>query len=323
MKKDQKSEEQLKSEIFSVFSQCRNETSSDRRQVYSGQLCDLIFHWCNSYPFQNINTREIGLEIFKLVFQLVKENGRQNIPNDENEFFQYLKKSLYHARAEFHRTYESGSIKIPKEKMSKLKKIDEIVRMEESNLGRTLTSNECAQCISEWFNISLIEANRYLELKKMQNVIGLAYNSHSNDKVKDILESETVRIPYIKSIKNNLEDVFFSSINTFENSIFITDSIETVLNNTQERTRACYRALLTGFCIDNSIDLEGLSSVLDTEILDEYRKNFKIPSQHEIYLKYHPNVKKESAGVRASEMLKKILYDLHIILKERNIHNHS
>ena len=127
MEKQKKSEEQLKTEIFSLFLQCKDEPSSDRRQVYSGQLWELISQWCNSYPFQNINAQEIGLEIFKLVLRIIKKNRRQNIPTDENGFFKYLRKALYHAKAEYYRTYESGSIKIPKEKMSKLKRIDEII----------------------------------------------------------------------------------------------------------------------------------------------------------------------------------------------------
>ena len=64
---------------------------------------------------------------------------------------------------------------------------------------------------------------------------------------------------------------------------------------------------MIGFCIDNSIDFDGLSSVLDVEILEQFLKNHKISGQHEIYLKYHPNVKKESAGVRLLEMLKNCL----------------
>ena len=314
MNKDQKSEKQLKSEIFCVFSQCRNEASSDRRQVYSGQLCGLIFHWCNSYPFKNINAREMGLEIFKLVLQLVKENGRNNIPTDENGFFHYLKKSLYHAKAEFHRVYESGLIKIPKEKMSKFKKIDEIIKMEESNLGRTLTSNECAQCISEWFNISLIEANRYLELKKIRNVTGLAFNSCDNEKVTDIFESDKVKVPYITNTENSPEEDFFSAINSCENTSLIMDSIKTALNGTQKRTRNCYRALFTGYCLDKSIDFESLTPLLDSEILGAYQQNRKKPRLFEIYLKFHPDVKQESAEAIASKLIKDFLGRLNVIL---------
>jgi len=46
-----------------------------------------------------------------------------------------------------------------------------------------------------------------------------------------------------------------------------------------------------------------------------YRKNGKKPEQNEIYLMYHPDVKKESAGVRASDMLKTLLNDLETALK--------
>ena len=318
MEKQLKTEEQLKTEIFSLFLQCKDEPSSDRRQVYSGQLCELIFQWCNSYPFQNINAQDIGLEIFKLVLRIIKKNSRQNIPKDENGFFKYLRKALYHANAEYYRTYESDSIKIPKEKMSKLKKIDEIIRMEESSLGRSLTANESVQCLSEWFGISPKEARKYLNLKKMKNIKGFTINSHGNIISKDIYNSEKVKIPYMNNSGTGPEQEFFSIINAGESLNLIKDSIESVLKNTQDKTRDCYRALLTVFCIDNSIELEGLSSVLDTKILEEFNKNLRIPNQHEIYLRYHPHVKKESAGVRASEMLKKLLSDLYIIINEKN-----
>ena len=321
MNKNQKSEEQLKTEIFNIFTQCRNEVSSDRRQVYSGQLCDLIFQWCNNYPFHNINAKEIGLEIFKLSLQLVKKNSKSNILKEENGFFQYLRKALYHAKAEYHRTYESGSIKIPKGKMSKFKKMDEFIRMEECNLGRGLSNDESVQCLSEWLNISQNEARNYLELKKMKNIIGVSFNSYNNDTAKDIFESDKAKIPYMKNTGISPEEELFFSINTTDNIKIIRDSIELILKDTQDRTRDCYRALLTGFFINNSIDLDGLSSVLDTEILEEFKKNQKTPSQHEIYLKYHPDVKKDSAGVRATEMLKKLLKDLGSALKDKTTGN--
>ncbi|MDR1839641.1 MAG: hypothetical protein LBQ93_08700, partial [Treponema sp.] len=85
-----------------------------------------------------------------------------------------------------------------------------------------------------------------------------------------------------------------------------------------ERTRECYRALFTAYCIDNSFDFEGAASVLNAEILEKHLKDGKKPDQYEVYKMYHPEVKKESAEVRASEMLKTFLNDLKTAMKQKN-----
>lgn len=318
MSKNQKSEEELKADIFNLFFKCRDESSSDRRQVYSGQLCELIFRWCIHYPFNKINAKEMGLEIVKLVLQLVKDNSKAQFPKTQNGFFQYLRKALYNAKADYHRTYESGPIKIPKGKLLKLKKMDEIIRMEESNLGRNLKIEECVKCLSEWLNIPKNEAIKYFELKKMKNVKSLTINHYDNER--NITESEKVMLLYPSALSFNPEVEFFSQINVAKNDRVIKESINTVLDNMQNRTLECYRSLLTGFFISNSIDIERFSMVLDTGILEEYRKSGKFPNLYEIYYKFHHNVKKESAEVRASEMLKKLLFDLSLVLKNNNFY---
>jgi hypothetical protein len=112
---------------------------------------------------------------------------------------------------------------------------------------------------------------------------------------------------------NDPETTFFSKLGKTTD---IRKAVETVLLSKQERTRECYRALFTAHCINNSIDFEGAASVLNAEILEKHLKDGKRLEQYYIYQKYHPEVKKESAEVRASEMLKTFFNDLKNAMKE-------
>jgi len=99
--KKYENEEQLKDDIFDIFSKCRNESSSDRRQTYFGQICELIFKWCDIYLSFNVNN--MGLEITKLTMRIIKENIIANVPKDKEGFFKYLLKSLHNAKNEYYR----------------------------------------------------------------------------------------------------------------------------------------------------------------------------------------------------------------------------
>ena len=87
----------------------------------------------------------------------------------------------------------------------------------------------------------------------------------------------------------------------------------------QPRTRDCNKSLFTLYCINNHseiAELEGLFSILDNEILKTYQERKKIPTQKEIYQKYHSKAKDTCAEVRACETLKIFLADLQKYLKE-------
>ena len=322
MGKQQKTEEQYKSEIFGIYSHFRDEPSSDRRQVYFPQLCELVLRWCNGYFIRE--TYEIdagyevsmGYEIFKVLDRMIKNIN--NIPTSENDFFKYLKTALYNAKSYYFRSFESGLINIPKNKIVDLKKMDDIIRMEECITGKELSENEQVQCVSKWFNMTEKDILEYLHLKNVKYVNGLTNNVNNDNADIDILNFEKTLIPYLEKTFIDPQNEYFAKLNTSENAKRLRDAIESVLNNTQARARECYRALFTVHCIDNAIDFEGLSPLLNSEIVDTHIKNGKKPKLLEVYLKYHPAVKKESAGARASEMSKKFLNTLYNTLKENN-----
>jgi hypothetical protein len=282
-----RAEEQLKTDIFNAYSKYREELSSDRRQVYFGQLCDAVFRWCTDY---NIipKAEEMGLEIFNAVKRIAEKTLKE-----EKEFFSYLVTSLKNAKTEYYRKDISNINKLPRE----VKEVEKFISLQENNAGRMLSEEEKIGCISKWFNKSEKKAKECLKRIENKGVVSL---TTFDDKEK-----------YIPDPYNDPESIFFSKINTPD----FRKAVELVLQSKQERTRECYRALFTAYCIDNTIDFEEAASVLNMEILEKYLKDGKKPEQYEIYKMYHPEVKKDSAEVRASEMLKTFRNYLQVVLK--------
>ena len=293
MAKPLKTEEQLKADIFNVYSKYREEQSSDRRQVYFGQLCDSVFRWCTSYLFSA--AKEMGVEIVEALERIVKKD---KMPEKENDFFKYMVTTLYNAKNEYYRNNKSNNIKIPRIVYD----MEKMILSQESNTGRKLSEEEKIECISKWFNKTEKKAKECLQRIENKKVASMTTFDD---------EEKEVDIP---DFKNDPESTFFSKL---EKTADIRKAVETVLENKQERTRECYRALFTAYCINNSIDFEGAASVLNAEILEKHLKEGEKPVQYEVYQKYHPETKKVSAEVRASEMLKTFLNDLKTAMKEK------
>ena len=292
MGKPLKTEEQLKTDIFNVYSKYRDEQSPDRRQTDFGQLCDFIFRWCTSY---NIipEAKEMGEEIFYAVKRVAEK-----MLKEEKDFFKYLVTSLKNAQAEYYRKDLSNINKLPRE----VKEIEKFISLQENNAGRMLSEEEKIKIISKWFNKTEKKAKECLKRIENKDVVSMT-TFDDKEKEKDIPD-----------FNNNPESMFFSK---FEKTSDIRKAVESVLQSKQERTRECYRALFTVYCIDNSIDFEGADHVLNAEIFEKYLKDGEKPDQYEVYKMYHPEVKKDSAGVRATEILKTFLGDLQTAIKEK------
>ena len=277
------------------------EPSSDRRQVYIGQLWESIIKWYGK--FLSVDAYEMGVEIFDIIRRISGKENNTNVFDDKDEFFRYLRKSLSTGENEYFRNFESEIIKIPKEKKTKLKIIKNVLQMEESNLGKKLTGDEKEQFLFKWFKFKKDDYQEYIDLLSKENVGSLqAIISDSETEMLDFL-----LIPSRAEMSINAPHVdYFSKLD----SLKIKNAIEAVLEKAQDRTRECYRSLFTAYCIDKSIDFDGLASLLDREILEAHLNNGESPKQREIYLKYHPAVKEESASVRASEMTKDFLAKL-------------
>jgi hypothetical protein len=248
----------------------------------------------------------MGVEIVNVTMRLLKEENKSNIPQRKEDFFKYLIKSLNTEKAAYYRNIESGTIKIPKAKKQKYKNADNILKMEESNLGRKLTFDERSQCITRWNNN--FDINEYITIYKSKYIYSTSPINIAGKK-DDPLNS-IVTLIYTENISNNPLDEYLFTYTTE----IICKAIKTVLEKKQERARDCYRSLLTLRCIDNF----ALYSVLDQEIIETYQKNKVKPKQYEIYQKYHPTTKKDCAEASASKMLKDFFKDLKTYLKEKN-----
>jgi hypothetical protein len=302
VEKQRKTEEQLKVDIFNIYSCYFYESSSDRRQVTFARICKVIISWCTDYL--KIKANEMGTEIFDAVNRLVKD-GNNNVPKDEDEYFKYLKKVLYRAEKEYFRKNQAGSIHISNNTRRRLRIIDDIITAKESNAGRKLTENERQQYVSQWF--SKTDYSKLMNLKKIGSL------NVGDDNEIDLLNSE-VKPPYMRSASINPIDEYLLKLDMES----LKNALEFVLKDRQERSRECYRSLFTAYCIDRSKNFESLVPVLDNEILEAHRKEGKKPKQYEIYLKYHPEAKKDSAEARSSQMLKVFLNKLEKCLKEKN-----
>ena len=156
---------------------------------------------------------------------------------------------------------------------------DDIIRMKESHLGRKLTEAERISSINRWYDY--------------ENAIKIVGTSLAGTK-----------------IDGNPQTDFINSADT----AIILDAIKTVLSQKQERSRDCYKALLTLHCVDN-IDLY---PVLDSQIIEACRQNGEKPRQYEIYQKFHSEASKGSSEAMASKNLKEILSDIEKYLKDKN-----
>jgi hypothetical protein len=255
-------EELLKEKIFSVFSNSFNEPY--RRQVYLGQLSDLIYKWCRDYL--NFDVNDMGVEIVTVAKRLLNDNSKANIPHDKEDFLKYLITSLKRGKFEYIRQYEK-------------KNQDNLVRMKESHLGRKLTEYEKISFINKWY-----------DYENAMKISGTSLTGAKND--------ESPSTGYLNSA----------------NTTVILEAIKTVIGKKQERSRACYKALLTLHCIDN-IDLY---PVLDSQIIEACQQNIEKPKQYEIYQKHHPEASKGGSEAMASKNLKELLSDLEKYLKEKN-----
>ena len=155
---------------------------------------------------------------------------------------------------------------------------EDIIRMKESFLGRKLTEEEKISFINKWYNC--------------ENAMKVISTS--------LTDSEK-EAPYTEYLNT-------------DNTAIIIEAIKTVLSGKQERSRDCYRALLTL----HWIDYVDLYHALDSRVVEACRQRAEKPKPYEIYQIYHPKASKRSSEVMASNNLKELLSDLKVYLKEKN-----
>jgi hypothetical protein len=304
VEKKPKTEEQLKGQIFENYSKCREELSSERRQVYIGQLGDLIFRWCKDYRFTKVDIDEetgtdypvkqannMGEEIFITARGLVKNIAI--VPKDKNGFFGYLTNALRNAQKQTKRKKVVGPIHIPRDfKGISFNNIKEVLSISESNIGKKLTVNECAYYLSEWYGWDEKESRECLEIMN-RRFMGSSSSNYDDDSSPDT--------PDIPDISNDPLIELLAN----ENKQKICDAVESILQE-EEEYRDIYRALFTQYCIKEVANYEDLLMVLDNEIIEAFKTEEKIPTRGEIIMKYNKVIStKESADSTAAKLLKR------------------
>jgi len=297
-------EENLKTTIYSIYISFFNESSSDRRQVYIGQIWEKIVIWWNKFNYHKIDdANEMGKEIFYIIKRFVKDNNKP--AKNKSEFFSILRESMKNAENEYFRKYEQGPIDTPREKRSKFRKIADTIRIRQNELGRKLTTNECEQIIYIFF-----KKQDYIDLHNAINIGSISYTSNDGNDEIDILN-------FAKTPADLLFDELINKINAQD----VIEAVNYLLDKKQERSRDCYRALFTLHCFENIKDFEELCPVLDESIIKDCqkgKKDGKNLNQSEIYQKYHPNAQKSGAEAMASKNLSEFLIDIKTYLKEKN-----
>ena len=301
MVEDKDKEEKQKDYIFNIFSKCHTETASSRLQMYYPTLCAEIYKWYRDYL--SIDVDKMGLEIARVINRFLKDKTISKIPEDKDSFFKYLTSSIKRESDSYYREYnEKDTIKIPKEKKQKLREVEDFIRMKESQLGRKITTDELIQSVSKWF-----KKQEYLDLLKVIDVDSITpISKNGNDKV-DVLNN-------VASILDDPADEYIKKTDMET----VRETVKSLIEKKQERSRDCYKALFTLYCIDNYKDFEMLYPVLDSQILETWKNNGDKPKQYEIYQQYHPNAQKPSAEAMASQNLREFLNDIENCLKEKN-----
>jgi len=138
-----------------------------------------------------------------------------------------------------------------------------------------LTENDRIEIITDYMPI-----NKYNEIKnKVLNIIKLDKFTRGDNK--GIVTNPLLNSQNVKNVFNNNPE----STNKFDVSPEkLMEAVRYVLENKrQKRTVACNRALFTVECIKKASHdyLEKLAPVLDSELLNTYRKSGIKPTQYE------------------------------------------
>ena len=279
----------LKSEIAEFYTKYHEDPSPDRQKTYLEKIFLGVYNWCKSNVFYS-KTDKMSLEIIETVKRCVE---REKMPPED--FIKYLGTALYNAKNE----YERNDIENHIRETALNKNIRNLIKMWESKANRKLEQYELINLISEWYGINEKKARAYLDGKFIRSTA-----DDDNEEELDNIKSAYPQ-PETEAIEDN-------------NAEIIKNALETVINEYQDKMEPFYRALFTMRYIKNNKNYERLRPILSADILEMFEQNGKIPTQYEVYMKYHPNAKKSTAETNASQMSKKFYTDIKNAIKEKD-----
>jgi hypothetical protein len=310
-------EEQLKDKILAALKYYRNTPEEIRNRDALPRLVDAVFQWCRNCVYLE-ETHDFGVEIWEAAKRCAQK------PHNGDEFFLYLKKALKNGRNKYYRQYKNFRIKVPRV-VRDLKKYFE-------NSGKEFTEDEFVDQILHRYLLpepkKLKEGTREERARSYYRVLmGLdditrihsLDGADNEDEEYHILDTAEVKLPYIDT------DHYEDPVEIQEHSLFmnmleanspqIREKIKQAFINKQERTAECDKALWTLHYIKYLTDFDDKFPLIDSEILMMAKRNEKLPTQAEIWQKYHPKVTKKSAEALSSTRSAKIVEEFESLLK--------
>jgi len=315
-----KNTEKLKNEIYKLYKSCKEEASPSHRRTLLGQLWGQSLLWCKdlfkyeeSFKFTDgLEVEDLGEGIYKVIKKLLERDF------EFDEFFPFFKECLIKEKNDIvKREIGEKGIKTPRNKTIQIYKIGKHVEDEEKRKERKLFKDELAD-ICEQHRMGIHEYELIKNLKSVQRMI-----YRSKDTGDDIDTLDTYK-PQKKYDPNNPEEnegpynpekSFFVELNMKT----VRECVKAILDKEKEKRRECCRALFTLCCIENDWVCRELLPVLDSDILaSSILDKSERPTQKEIYLKYYPDNKEDSASVSSTRMIKEFLADLENAVKKHN-----
>jgi hypothetical protein len=321
VEKQLKTEDDLKNDIFNTFSEFCNETSSNLRIIYFERFCDKTTRWCEDYFF--IKEKEEGIisvELWNALQRFI--NNENNVPKERNKFLSYLEETLNNVKNEYYNKREEKFIHISMRGEKKLRKIEKLIETRESYYGRKLSNMEEIRLISQWQGISADKARKLIDKMRMKDSEVVSLDEEKNDGMGN-MHNLNLKSSFGQNISYDPIDELIAKT---KNQDFrdVVEAVKSVIDKKQARSRDCYRALFTLYCInfdgiEKSKVFEKLYPLLDSKIIETWQKDMKKPLQYEIYQLYHPDASKETAENKASTYISNLLNDIKAYCERNDV----
>lgn len=303
----------LKDVIFKentkLFSKKEGKIDERDNFLNGGFFCvagDEIFLTIDDFIRKNKMPKELFLMVFEAALRnAIKKSYKKLSSKEKGE------KKIF-----VYKTFGKGDIAETRD----MKKIRKIKKTLEEDAGRELTEDELVKRFSRGLT-RLSEKTLRSHLKFISKNNGDYIPEHTKAHSLTI----TKRNSYPETERNSdTEMEVMKDIMEDSAAKIIIDDFKEFLSEQQERTRDDYKALFTGICIKlakneeneytekenkytNDINyLRKIESILDPEIIEDYRKEGIVRDQYEIYMIKHPGKSKKSAAKEASEKVAKI-----------------
>jgi hypothetical protein len=324
----------IKEEIFDLYNKCLDESAPDRQKL-TVQLWEKIRLWNRKYnkwlnhkyysKLEESTADIFTVEIFAVIKRFIEEE-KDKVPKDADGFIRYFVTSLDKEKAKS--TRNESPVRLPKEKMANLKKLNEGLKKIKKEKGDDFTESEVLNLVTKYFTMS-----EYTELMSLKNPTYLELRSlkdDSDEAIFNMLDSTGTSSAFsgsgiLREPQDEFEEIQNASI-VCEALSNMSDIVESLLKKKQKRTRDRYRALFTAYCLNLTKDYDevkyfgDLIKVLNKEILETYKTEGKKPTESEIYKKYHSKSftgTKKSAESMASTMFNKFFDEFSAIFKKK------